>query len=472
VAAIPAVRVTETTGRDGVVSVDPSVLEALAAKALPHHREAEEAVLGSLLQDPRAVGDVVELLEVEDFYVVQNQIVFQSILELFDRGMGVDVTIVGDHLQKKGEFERIGGALELTRLLDRVPSAANVAYHANIVRERALQRRLIQAAQRILEESRTLGRPIEELIDGAEQVIFDVARRGARGDASDMNTLMRQTMLDLEARREGDFLGVRSRFPELDDKLSGLQPGQMVVLAARPSVGKTTLALNIARRAATDNEPPTGVAVFSLEMPRSQLALNIAASQAQVDAHLIRRGTLSDEERGRFAEAAAFLANAPIFIDDTPGMSALHIRAKARRLKATHDIGLVIVDYLQLITAPLAENRQQEISQISMSLKRLARELEIPVIAISQLNRSVDAREDHRPRMSDLRESGSIEQDADVVLFLYREDYYDGGKNPQTQNQANCIIAKNRNGPIGEFKLAFFPNQLRFEPFSDLDFRG
>ncbi len=455
-----------------MVSVDPNILEALASKAPPHHREAEEAVLGSLLQDPAAFDDVVELLEPDDFYIVQNQIVFSAIVELRDRGLGVDVTIVGDHLQKRGEFERIGGALELARLLERVPSAANAAHHASIVRERALQRRLILAAQRILEESRTIGRPIEELVDVAEQVIFDVARRSVRGDASDMNSLMKAMMLETERRREGDLQGVRSHFPELDDKLSGLQGGQMIVLAARPSVGKTTFALNIARKAATENDPPVGVAIFSLEMPRSQLAVNIAASQAQVDAHLIRRGTLTDEERARFGDAAGYLSSAPIFIDDTPGMNALHIKAKARRLKATHAIGLVIVDYLQLMSAPMAENRQQEISQISMSLKRLARELEVPVIAISQLNRSVDAREDHRPRMSDLRESGSIEQDADVVLFLYREDYYDGGKNPQTQNQANCIIAKNRNGPIGEFKLAFFPNQLRFEPFSDLDFRG
>jgi replicative DNA helicase len=455
-----------------VVSVDPSVLEALAAKTLPHHREAEEAVIGSLLQDREAIGNVVDVLEVDDFYVVQHRIVFQAILDLYDRGGGVDVTIVGDQLQKQGDFDRVGGALELTRLLDRVPSAANVVYHAEIVRERSLQRRLISAAQRILEESRAGGLPIEELIDGAEQVIFDVARRGSRGDPTDMNSLMKETLLALDARHEGDFIGVRSRFPELDDKLSGLQPGQMVVLAARPSVGKTTFALNIARHAATENDPPTGVAIFSLEMPKVQLALNIAAAHAQVDAHKIRRGTLTNEERARFAESAGHLASAPIYIDDTPGMTALQIRAKARRLKAAHDIGLVVVDYMQLITAPMAESRQQEISLISMSLKRLAREISVPVIAISQLNRSVDAREDHRPRMSDLRESGSIEQDADVVLFLYREDYYDGGKNPQTQNQANCIIAKNRNGPIGEFKLSFFPDQLRFEPFSDLDFRG
>jgi len=456
-----------------VVSIDPSVLETLAAKAPPHHREAEEAVIGSLLQDRNVVSDVIDLLDVDDFYVVSNQIVFRAILDLFDHGSGVDVTIVSDHLQRSGDFERIGGALELTRLLERVPSAANVSYHASIVRERALQRRLILAAQRILEDARGGGRKIEELIDGAEQVIFDVARhgeRGARRDSIDIKSVLGEMMLGLEQRRE--FQGVRTRFPELDDKLSGLQRGQMVVLAARPSVGKTTLALNIARRVATENDPRVGVAIFSLEMPKDQIALNITASQGQVDAHLIRRGSLGADDRARFSEAVGVLAEAPIFIDDTPGMSALQIRARARRLKSAHDIGLVIVDYLQLVTAPLAESRQQEISQISMSLKRLARELDLPVIAISQLNRSVDAREDHRPRMSDLRESGSIEQDADVVLFLYREDYYDGGKNPQTQNQANCIIAKNRNGPIGEFKLSFFPNQLRFEPFSDLDFRG
>jgi replicative DNA helicase len=455
-----------------VVSVDPALAEALAAKTPPHNRDAEEAVLGSLLQDREAVGDVIELLAVEDFYVVHHQILFKTLIELFDQGSGVDLTIVGDVLQKRGDLDRCGGALELARLVERVPSSANVSFHAKIVRERALQRRLIDAARRILEEARGGGRTIEEMVDGAEQVIFEVARRSVGGEATDLRTLLRDTLYALDQRRGGELAGARTHYPELDDKLSGLQAGQMIVLAARPSVGKTSFALNIALRVATRNDPPTAVAVFSLEMPRQALAQNLLSCHAHVDSHLLRKGGLDHESLERITSSAGELSSAPIFIDDTPGMTSLQIRAKARRLRSTHGVGLVIVDYLQLVPGPLAESRQQEISQISMSLKQLARELEVPVIAISQLNRAVDAREDHRPRMSDLRESGSIEQDADVVLFLYREDYYDGGKNPQTQNQAVCLVAKNRNGPIGEFKLTFIPEHVRFEPFSDLDFRG
>jgi replicative DNA helicase len=455
-----------------VVSIDPSILDALAAKTPPHNREAEEAVLGSLLQDRDAVGDVVELLAAEDFYVVGHQILFKTLVELFDQGSGVDVTIVGDVLLKRGELDRVGGALELARLVERVPSSANVAYHAQIVRERALQRRLIDAARRILEEARAGGRTIEQIVDSAEQVIFDVARRCVGGESSDLRTLMKETLYALDQRRAGELAGVRTHYPELDERLSGLQSGQMIVLAARPSVGKTSFALNIALRAATRNDPPTPVAIFSLEMPRMALAQNLLACHAHVDSHLLRKVMLDQEALQRISHAAAELSSAPVFIDDTPGMTSLQIRAKARRLRSTQGIGLVIVDYLQLVPGPAAESRQQEISQISMSFKQLARELEVPVLAISQLNRAVDAREDHRPRMSDLRESGSIEQDADVVLFLYREDYYDGGRNPQTQNQAVCMVAKNRNGPIGEFKLTFIPENVRFEPFSDLDFRG
>ncbi len=455
-----------------MVSVDTSILDALAAKTPPHNREAEEAVLGSLMQDRDAVGEVIEILDVEDFYVVHHQLLFQRLIELFDQGSGVDLTIVGETLQKRGELDRVGGPLELARLLERVPSSANVGYHARIVRDRALQRRLIDAGRRILEEARAGGRTIEQMVDAAEQVIFEVARRSVGGQASDLRSLMRDTLLALDQRKAGELAGLRTHYPDLDDRLSGLQAGQMVVLAARPSVGKTSLALNVSLRVATLNDPPTPVAIFSLEMPRQQLAQNLLACHARVDSHLLRKGMLDHDGLERISHAAAELSSVPIFIDDTPGMTSMQIRAKARRLRATQGIGLVIVDYLQLVPGPAAESRQQEITQISMSLKQLARELEVPVIAISQLNRAVDAREDHRPRMSDLRESGSIEQDADVVLFLYREDYYDGGKNPQTQNQAVCMIAKNRNGPVGDFKLTFIPEHVRFEPYSDLDFRG
>jgi replicative DNA helicase len=456
-----------------MVSVDPNVLEELAAKTLPHHREAEEAVLGALLQDRDAVSDVAQSLRAEDFYVVAHQIVFQTILALYEQGGGIDLMLVGEALARSGDLERVGGPLALTRLSERVPSAANVGHHAAIVRERSMRRGLIEAARRILEEARSAGRTIEEIVDGAEQVVFDVARRNVKGESVALKTVLQDVLRTLDQRHAGELAGIRSHYPDLDERLSGLQGGQMVIVAARPSMGKTSFALNVALRAATRNDPPTSALVFSLEMPKEQIAQNLLACHAQVDSHLLRKALLDRDALERVSSSASALSTAPIFIDDTPGMTSLQIRAKARRMKASHDIGLVVVDYLQLIASPRAiESRQQEISQISIALKELARELSVPVIAISQLNRAVDNREDHRPRMSDLRESGSIEQDADVVLFLFREDYYDGGKNPQTQNQASLIIAKNRNGPIGDVKLSFFPENVRFEPYSDLGFRG
>ncbi len=456
-----------------MVSVDPSILDELTAKTLPHHREAEEAVLGALLQDREAVSEVAQFLKSEDFYVLGHQILFQTLVDLFEGGSGIDLTLVGEALLKSGHLDRIGGPLELARLVERVPSSANVAYHAGIVRERALRRGLIEAARRILEDARVAGRSIEQIVDGAEQVVFDVARRNIKGEAAPLRTIVKEVLLALDQRSAGELAGIRSHYPDLDERLSGMQGGQMIVLAARPSMGKTSYALNIGLRAATRNEPPTPVLIFSLEMPRQQIAQNLLACHAQVDSHLLRKGMLDHDAYQRVAQAAASLEYAPVFIDDTPGMTSLQIRAKARRMKASHGIGLVIIDYMQLIASPReVDSRQQEISQISIALKGLAREIDVPVIALSQLNRAVDNREDHRPRMSDLRESGSIEQDADVVMFLFREDYYDGGKNPQTQNQATLIIAKNRNGPIGDVKLSFFPENVRFEPFSDLDFRG
>jgi replicative DNA helicase len=454
-----------------MVSVDPSVLEELAAKTQPHHRQAEEEVLGALLQDREAVAEVVEFgLEAADFYVPAHQVIFAVLRELFDVGSGVDPVLVGEALARRGDLDRVGGALELARLVGNVASTANVVHHARIVRERSLRRGLVSAAGRILEGAREVGRSIEEIVDGAEQVVFDVARRNVRGEVATMRTAVDEVMLALDQRKHGELSGIRCHYPDLDEKLSGLQGGQMVVLAARPSMGKTSFALNIGLRAATRNDPPTPVAVFSLEMPRLQIAQNIMACHAHVDSHLLRKGMLDQEASARIGNAAAELQSAPIYIDDTPGMTSLQIRAKARRMKSAHGIGLVIVDYLQLVATPRElENRNQEISQISIALKELARELEVPVIAISQLNRAVDAREDHRPRMSDLRESGSIEQDADVVMFLFRQDYYDGGKNQQTRNQADLILAKNRNGPIGEVKLTFFPESVRFEAYSDLD---
>jgi replicative DNA helicase len=443
----------------------------VAAKALPYNREAEEAVLGSCLQDVEAVAEVVEILQADDFYVKNHSIIFTAMLELFHEGSGADLTLVGEELLKRGQLERIGGALEIARLVERVPSSANVLYHTRIVIDKALQRRLISAANEILERTRSGSSSVGELVDQAESMIFEVAHRSVGGDVATLGEMVHEILRAVDSRRDGETVGLQTCYPDLDDKLGGLHGGQLIILAARPSMGKTTFALNIALRAACNEEARAPVGIFSLEMTRQQLAQNLLCCHSRVDAHLLRKGTLSSDEYERLGHSGHELSSIPIYIDDTPGINSLQLRAKARRLKSMHDIGLVVVDYLQLVQGPNTENRQQEISQISMGLKRLARELEVPVIAISQLNRSVDAREDHRPRMSDLRESGSLEQDADIVLFLYREDYYDQGRNPSTQNKAQLIVAKHRNGPVGEVDLTFFPDQLRFEPYSDLDFR-
>ncbi len=440
--------------------------------ALPYSREAEEAVLGSMLLDESCIADVTELLVPEDFYVRSHQILFGTMLDLFDRGTGTDLTIVGEALLKSGELERMGGALELARLTERVPSSANVVYHSQIVLEKSLQRRLIAAANQILEQTRSGSGTIQGVVDDAERLIFEVAHRSVRTDQASFRDILAQTIHFLETRREGDLSGVPTHYRDLDERLSGLQGGQLLILAARPSMGKTTFALNVAMRVATMGEPVHGVAIFSLEMTRQQLAQHILCCFSQIDAHQLRQGSLDQENWERMGHACNDLSAAPIFIDDTPGLTMLQIRAKARRLKAMHDINLIVVDYLQLVTGPKSESRQQEISQISMGMKQLARELEVPVIALSQLNRSVEAREDHRPRMSDLRESGSLEQDADVIMFLHRDEYFDRGKNPSTKNKAQLIIAKQRNGPIGEVDLTFIPEQLRFEPYSDLDYMG
>ncbi len=446
--------------------------ELPVAAAVPFSREAEASVIGAMLLDGNSIGDVVELLEPDDFYVKSLGLLYRTMIELFTQGIATDITIVGERLLQAGHLEHVGGVIELVRLIERVPSSANIQHHARIVLDRSLQRRLMTAASEILRDAQSGSQSIQELVDHAEHQIFEVAHRSVGRQVDEIGPMLRQTLRALEQAAEGHVDGVLTHYPDLDERLAGLKGGQMIILAARPSMGKTTLALNVAVRAATRQKPPTGVYIASLEMSRQQLAQNLLCCFANVDAHQLRHKKISSDDWARISEAAAHLSNAPIFIDDAPGMTALHIRAKARRLKATHGIGLVVVDYLQLIHPPKAENRQQEISQISMSLKQLAREIDVPVIAISQLNRSVDTREDHLPRMSDLRESGSLEQDADVVLLLYREDYYDRGQNPSTENRAKLIIAKQRSGPTGEVELTFLPSQLRFESFSNQDYRG
>ncbi len=426
----------------------------------PHDLDAERAVLGSMLINKDAVGKAVELLKPDDFYRGVHQEIFAVMVDLFARNEPVDVLTVATELTRKNKLEEIGGNYYLTQLGNSVPSAANVEYHARIVLEKSLFRKLIAISTSIISEAYDASERATDLIDKAEQRIFSLSERGLRKSFEHIHPILKKTFDTIEGfhQRKGQVTGVPTGFTQLDELTSGFQPSDLIIVAGRPSMGKTAFCLNIARNAAVDYN--VGVGIFSLEMASYQLAMRLLCSEARVDAHKVRTGALEESKWQRLSRAAGRLYSAPIFIDDTPGISILELRAKARRLVAEHKIGMIIIDYLQLIRGPRAESRQQEISMISQSLKALAKELDIPVVALSQLSRAVEARTDRRPMLSDLRESGAIEQDADVVMFVYREDAYG-----QTENEgvAEIIIGKQRNGPTGTVYLSFQKKYVRFD---------
>jgi replicative DNA helicase len=436
----------------------------------PNDLEAEVAVLGSMLLDPEAAGTVVSILKAEHFYKGPHSDVFRVLTELFDANRAIDVVLLREELQRRGILEKVGGTSFLSRIVASVPTAANAEHYARIVLEAGLRRSVIQAANEVESEAYDGARGAGELIDFAESRFFDLDRRAESGEAIHIKDVLNETFARIDAMQgqAGRLTGVPTGFYDLDDMTSGLQPGELIVVAARPSMGKTSFCLNISEHAAV--QEGRGVAIFSLEMSKQNLVQNMLCSRARVDAHRLRRGFLADDDWGRISQAVGKLSEAKIFVDDTPGLSPLLLRTKARRLKAQHDIGLIIIDYLQLMEVPQMSrskdpNRQAEISYISRSLKGLARELSVPIIALSQLNRGVDSREDHVPRMSDLRESGAIEQDADVIAFLYRPEYYetDPDKKAELAGQAQCIIGKQRNGPTGVVNLTFLAQFMRFE---------
>ncbi len=435
----------------------------------PHDVEAEIAVLGSMLLDTEAAGRVVGALRPEDFYRGPHGDVYRVLTELFDANRAVDVVLLKEALQRQDLFDKVGGTGFLSRIMASVPTAANAEHYARIVREAGLRRSVIQASNEIEREAYAGSVGGRELIDVAESKFFELDRNTGSSDAHHIRDVLNETFKKIDAMQgqDGRITGVPTGFYDLDDKTSGLQPGELIVVAARPSMGKTTFCLNVAEHAAVHEGCP--VAFFSLEMSKNNLVQNMLCSGARVDAHKLRRGFLADEDWARISESVGRLSEAPIFIDDTPGLSPLQLRAKARRLVKAHGVRLIVVDYLQLMEVASRgrgdANRQAEISYISRSLKGLARELSIPIIALSQLNRGVDAREDHRPRMSDLRESGAIEQDADVIMFLYREEYYemDPERRAELQGVAELIVGKQRNGPTGTVPLTFRAQFLRFE---------
>ncbi|WP_342399823.1 replicative DNA helicase [Weizmannia sp. FSL W8-0676] len=428
----------------------------------PQNIEAEQAVLGAIFLEPSAFITASEILTAEDFYRNAHQKIFQVFAKLNDAGKAVDLVTVAEELSATRQLEDVGGLSYLSELAASVPTAANIAYYAGIVAEKALLRRLIRTATHIAQEGYTREDDVDELLDEAERSIMEVAQRKNAGDFKHIKDVLVSTYDNIEMlhNRKGDVTGIPTGFYELDRMTAGFQRNDLIIVAARPSVGKTAFALNIAQNVGT--KTGENVAIFSLEMGAEQLVMRMLCAEGNIDAQRLRTGALTDEDWRKLTMAMGSLSNSGIYIDDTPGVRVTEIRSKCRRLKQEHGLGMVVIDYLQLIqgSAHSRENRQQEVSEISRSLKALARELEVPVIALSQLSRSVEQRQDKRPMMSDIRESGSIEQDADIVAFLYREDYYE--QDTENKNIIEIIIAKQRNGPVGTVQLAFVKEYNKF----------
>jgi len=433
----------------------------------PQNLEAEQGVLGSILLDNEVVHDVVATLKVEDFYRDTHQIIYRAIRDLYDLGKPVDGLTLSDALLKRGELEVVGGDEALSELVESVPHAANAKYYADIVRQKSISRKLIESANEILRDGYSNNFTAETLLEKAEQKIFEIAGDQVQGDTVELIHVLKEAMDRIEARTlsKHSVGGVSTGYFELDDYMGGLQPGQLIILAARPSMGKTALALNFCDHAGVTGKVP--LLFVSLEMGRVELVERLLCARARVDGKKLRTGQgLGTREMGMLGKGYSELHTAQLFIDDTPARNMLQVTANARRLKLRHNIGLIVVDYIQLVESEESrDSRQEQIAKISRRMKTLARELELPVIALSQLNRAVENREDRRPRMADLRESGAIEQDADVVLLIHRPEYYDPNDQPGI---AEVIIAKNRNGATGTVKLTFLKNITRFENLANV----
>lgn len=436
----------------------------------PQNVEAEQAVLGAMLIEREAIAKVTEILRPEDFYREAHSLIYENAIALFNRNEAVDIVTLSEQLRKEEKLESAGGIAYVTGLANSVPTAANVSYHARIVEEKALLRHLINAATNIAGMGYEANEEVTGIVDTAEKMILDVAGRRTGKDFTPIKTIIFDAFSKIEQlyANKGGITGLSSGFKDLDKLTSGLQRSDLILIAARPSMGKTAFVLNIAQHIAVREKK--AVAFFSLEMSKEQLVQRMLCAEAPIDSQRLRIGELEDKDWPKLIGAADRLASAPIFIDDTAGITVLEMRSKARRLKIEHDLQLIIIDYLQLMQGSGrgkgSENRQQEISEISRSLKGLARELNVPIIALSQLSRSVESRQVKKPMLSDLRESGSLEQDADIVAFLYREDYY----NPETEkkNITDVIIAKHRNGPVDTVQLFFHKQFTKFADLSKL----
>ena len=431
-------------------------------KIPPQDIEAEQAVLGSMLTDQDAVIAAIEVLKEDDFYREDNKIIYTALLNIYNRAEPIDIITLKSELSSMGKLEAVGGLEYIAQLPDKVPTTANVERYVKIVEEKSMLRNLVKTANEIINLGYDETENVEDIMDVAEKKIFDVMQRKNSKGYTPIKDILIDSFTQLENlyNQKGSITGVPSGFVELDRKTAGLHGSELILIAARPAMGKTAFALNIGTYAATRAGCP--VAIFSLEMSKEQLANRILCSEALVDSNKVRTGELEDEEWGKLAQTSGELSTAEIYVDDTPGISVMEIRAKCRKLKLEKNIGLVIIDYLQLIqgSGKRGASREQEIAEISRSLKILAKELNVPVIALSQLSRAVEGRPDHRPMLSDLRESGSIEQDADIVMFLYRDDYYN--ENSEKKNIAEVIIAKQRSGSTGTVELAWLGSYTKF----------
>ena len=431
-------------------------------KIPPQDIEAEQAVLGSMLTDQDAVIAAIEVLKEDDFYREDNKIIYTALLNIYNRAEPIDIITLKSELSSMGKLEAVGGLEYIAQLPDKVPTTANVERYVKIVEEKSMLRNLVKTANEIINLGYDETENVEDIMDVAEKKIFDVMQRKNSKGYTPIKDILIDSFTQLENlyNQKGSITGVPSGFVELDRKTAGLHGSELILIAARPAMGKTAFALNIGTYAATRAGCP--VAIFSLEMSKEQLANRILCSEALVDSNKVRTGELEDEEWGKLAQTSGELSTAEIYVDDTPGISVMEIRAKCRKLKLEKNIGLVVIDYLQLVqgTGKRGASREQEIAEISRSLKILAKELNVPVIALSQLSRAVEGRPDHRPMLSDLRESGSIEQDADIVMFLYRDDYYN--ENSEKKNIAEVIIAKQRSGSTGTVELAWLGSYTKF----------
>jgi replicative DNA helicase len=440
------------------------VHDPVQTKLPPHSIEAEESILSAILLDNDTLNDVTDILKPQDFYKPSHQLIFKSMGELFTKGEPVDLVTLVNQLRETGKLEEAGGATYLARLMDSVPITVNAEYHARIIHDKASLRRLIEKSSEIINRCYEERGDVADTIDFAQNAIFNVADNKLKPSFSHVSELINQNINTLEERQNNnsEYSGIPTGYRQFDDLTSGLQNSDLIILAARPSMGKTAFALNLARNVAIDQNKL--VAVFSLEMSKDQLSMRLLTAEARVNSERLKTGMIEGDDWHQVTRAAGVISEAPIYIDDSPNITAMEIRAKARKLKLDKDLALIVIDYLQLMKGPsMGERRDLEIAEISRSLKSLAKELNIPIIALSQLNRMLEQRADKRPMMSDLRESGAIEQDADIIAFIYRDEVYNKDENNPNKGKAELIVAKNRNGATGKAMLTFIGKYTRFE---------